>query len=69
MARMKSLTAKVETDEQYKPPHRIYDIEPKASKASPQELEVAAKCKGGSAGSSWRKETEDCDDVRSTDVR
>lgn len=41
MARMKSLTAKVETDEQYKTPHRIYDIESKASKASPQKIAAA----------------------------
>jgi Zn-dependent metalloprotease len=41
MARMKSLAAKVETDEQYKTPHRIYDIESKASKASPQKLAEA----------------------------
>ena len=41
MARMKSLTAKVETNEQYKTPHRIYDIESKASKASPQKIAAA----------------------------
>jgi Zn-dependent metalloprotease len=41
MAHMKSLTAKVETDEQYKTPHRIYDIESKASKASPQKIAAA----------------------------
>ena len=38
MARMKTLTAKVETDPQFKTPHRIYDIETKASKQSPQKI-------------------------------
>jgi hypothetical protein len=38
MARMKTLTAKVETDSQFKTPHRIYDIETKASKQSPQKI-------------------------------
>src|SRR6266481_6630454 len=38
MARMKSLTAKVETNEQYKTPHRIYDIETKPSKKSPEKI-------------------------------
>ena len=38
MALMKTLTAKVETDPQFKTPHRIYDIETKASKQSPQKI-------------------------------
>ncbi len=41
MARMKSLTAKVELHEQYKTPHRIYDIETKASKKSPEKIAAA----------------------------
>ena len=38
MVRMKSLTAKVETNEQYKTPHRIYDIETKPSKKNPEKI-------------------------------
>lgn len=38
MARMKTLTAKVETDPQFKTPHWIYDIDTKASKQSPQKI-------------------------------
>jgi Zn-dependent metalloprotease len=41
MAKMKGLTAKVETHPQYKTPHRIYDIESKASKESPQKIAEA----------------------------
>jgi len=41
MARMKSLTAKVELHEQYKTPHRIYDIETKASRKSPEKIAAA----------------------------
>lgn len=42
MARMKGLTAKVEKNEQYKTPHRIYDIESKATKKSPEKIAEAA---------------------------
>jgi Zn-dependent metalloprotease len=38
MARMKTLAAKVETHEQYKTPHRIYDIETKPSKEKPEKI-------------------------------
>jgi Zn-dependent metalloprotease len=41
MARLKGLKAKVETHEQYKTPHRIYDIETKASNESPEKIAEA----------------------------
>jgi Zn-dependent metalloprotease len=41
MARLKGLKAKVETHEQYKTPHRIYDIETKASNESPEKIAQA----------------------------
>jgi Zn-dependent metalloprotease len=41
MARMKSLMAKVEMHEQYKTPHRIYDIETKPSRKSPEAIAKA----------------------------
>src|SRR5437667_9764980 len=41
MARVKSLKAKAETHEQYKTPHRIYDIDAKASKESPKKIAEA----------------------------
>jgi len=41
MAKIKSLTAKVETHEQYKTPHRIYDIESNASNKTPQQIAAA----------------------------
>jgi Zn-dependent metalloprotease len=41
MARMKTLAAKVETHEQYKTPHRIYDIETKASREKPEKIAAA----------------------------
>ncbi len=41
MARMKSLTAKVELHEQYETPHRIYDIETKGSRKSPEKIAAA----------------------------
>ncbi len=41
MAKIKSLTAKAEADSKYKVPHRIYDIETKPSKKSPQKIAEA----------------------------
>ena len=41
MAKVKGLTAKVETHEQYKVPHRIYDIETKASRKRPEKIAEA----------------------------
>ena len=41
MAKMKGLTAKVETHEQYKTPHRIYDIESNTSNQTPQQIAEA----------------------------
>src|SRR5437870_6797323 len=41
MAKVKGLTAKVETHEQYKVPHRIYDFETKASRKSPAKIAEA----------------------------
>lgn len=41
MTRMKSLKAKVEMHENYKTPHRIYDIASKASKANPEKIAEA----------------------------
>src|ERR1700682_2943187 len=41
MTRMKSLKAKVEMHENYKTPHRIYDIASKASKASTEKIAEA----------------------------
>src|SRR5258708_1250480 len=41
MARMKSLTAKVELHEQYETPHRIYDIETKGSRKRHEKIAAA----------------------------
>lgn len=41
MAKMKGLTAKVETHTQYNTPHRIYDIESKPSDQTPQQIAEA----------------------------
>jgi Zn-dependent metalloprotease len=41
MTKIRGLTAKVETNEQYQTPRRIYDIESKASKQSPQAIAEA----------------------------
>jgi Zn-dependent metalloprotease len=41
MAKMKGLTAKVETHDQYKTPHRIYDIESNPSDKTPQQIAEA----------------------------
>jgi tRNA A37 N6-isopentenylltransferase MiaA len=38
MAQMKTLTGKVETHEQYKTPHRIYDIDSKTRQKSPDKI-------------------------------
>src|SRR6266480_4737810 len=38
MAKIKGMKCKVETHEQYKVPHRIYDIETTPSKKSPQKI-------------------------------
>ena len=38
MAQMKSLTAKVERHEQYKTPHRIYDIDSNTRQKSPDTI-------------------------------
>ena len=41
MAKIRSLTAKADAHSQYKAPHRIYDIETKPSKKSPQKIAEA----------------------------
>jgi hypothetical protein len=38
MAQLKSLTAKVERHEQYKTPHRIYDIDSNTRQKSPDKI-------------------------------